>query len=92
MTDVMFCFIDKARVCGGDCMAYQAFPRENKELQEMQTHCMLLSSIERIGRSTTIGMSHLVKLQEMTNKEYIDRKNREMDAQRRQSVVVPEVK
>lgn len=52
--DKLLCFLNKDRFCGPDCMAYKTIPDDNKQLDKGQQHCVLLSAIERTGRSTNI--------------------------------------
>lgn len=52
--DKLTCFADGDRFCGPDCMAYKTIPDENQQLDSGQQHCVLLSSIERTGRSLNI--------------------------------------
>lgn len=49
------CFLDGARECGPDCMAYQTFPPEGPDYQEQQwAHCQLLVNAHRVGKHLTI--------------------------------------
>lgn len=57
--DALFCFMDQQRVCGPDCMSFRTVPDENRQLDKAQQHCVILSSIERTGRSTNILASVL---------------------------------
>ena len=43
----LYCFLNSERACGADCMAYVTVPRENKELDELQPHCVLIDSAAR---------------------------------------------
>jgi len=80
--DEIYCFLDGARVCGGDCMAYHGFPRENKELENNQKSCVLLQSAERTGRNISILAGVVHKFVELSTKDIVDRQNQEMDKAR----------
>ena len=54
MADELCCFMDHARICGADCTAYLTVPDANRQLDSTQAHCLLLSSVERTGRSLNI--------------------------------------
>lgn len=60
----LVCFLNMDRPCGPDCMAYTTLPSEAPQLNHQQRNCVLLVSVERLGRHTGI----LAKL----NKELID--------------------
>jgi len=49
----LYCFLDAGRACGAECVAYVTTVRSAKspELGEQQSHCILVSSLERVGRS-----------------------------------------
>lgn len=46
----LLCFLDGARECGADCMAYTVEPTESKNLSIQQKNCTLLVAVERLGR------------------------------------------
>lgn len=51
----VFCFLNNERVCGPDCVSYETFIKKaNKELRGPAKHCVLLTSIERVGRHLPI--------------------------------------
>lgn len=52
--DELYCFFDRERMCGPDCMAYKTVPDDNVQLDSSQVHCVLISSAERAGRSLNI--------------------------------------
>lgn len=52
--DRLACFFDQSRFCGADCMAYKTIPDKNAVLDGSQQNCVILSSIERTGRSLNI--------------------------------------
>lgn len=52
--DQLFCFMDQHRVCGPDCMSFKVISDGNVNLDGGQQHCVLLSAIERTGRSLNI--------------------------------------
>ena len=78
----MDCFMDDGRVCNAACMAYSTFPRSSKdgELSEQQSHCVLLSSAERVGK-------HLVIIAGMMAEETKRKKVAQQDLQRAASTV-----
>lgn len=63
--EILFCFANNLRACGADCMAYHSDPPPNNDLQGMQTHCILISSVARAGRSLNILAS--ISNQQMKN-------------------------
>lgn len=54
MADNLTCLFDGRRFCGPDCMSYRTNPELNKELESAQQHCVIVSSVERTGRSLNI--------------------------------------
>lgn len=48
------CFMDGARECGPDCMAYTLMA-EQSPLGLQQRHCTLLVSVERLARHVAIA-------------------------------------
>jgi hypothetical protein len=70
----LFCFLNGERECGADCMAYLTEPNsESPHLGLQQKNCILLVSVERLGRSTA-GIASLVnKAQQASAKEAADR-------------------
>lgn len=48
--DELYCFLNKDRPCGGDCMAYKTIPDRNEQLDSAQPHCVLLNATEKAGR------------------------------------------
>lgn len=46
----LFCFMDPARECGADCMSFLTEPAESPLLNKQQQNCVILVSIERLGR------------------------------------------
>jgi hypothetical protein len=56
----LLCFLNDTRECNAACMAFITHPAgAGPELVDAQAHCLLLQSIERIGRHTTIIASLL---------------------------------
>lgn len=47
----LYCFLDSARPCSADCMAFQ-LPEKSPSLSEQASCCVLLVSAERVGRFT----------------------------------------
>lgn len=60
----LICFLDSTRECGPDCMGY-IHPDEKVEnsplLNRQQQNCVLLISVERLGRYVGAGVSMLRK-------------------------------
>lgn len=52
--DELMCFMNMERICGPDCVSFRTIPDENVQLDSNQQHCILLSSVERAGRSLNI--------------------------------------
>lgn len=46
----LYCFLDSARPCGPDCMAYVLEDSESKKLSTQQKNCSLLVSVDRLSR------------------------------------------
>lgn len=46
----LFCFLDSSRECGADCMAYTTEASENKAMSTQQRNCLVLVSVDRLGR------------------------------------------
>lgn len=46
----LICWLDSTRECGADCMGYVEDPSESKALSRQQQNCVLLVSVERLGR------------------------------------------
>ncbi len=61
----LYCFMDLTRPCNSSCAAFVTFPKraQSSELGEQSSHCSLLSSVERVGRNTTIIAEILHKQQ-----------------------------
>jgi hypothetical protein len=57
----VYCFLDRERVCGPECMAFLTHPRQSNssELSDLQAHCTLLTGMDRLGRNITIIASTL---------------------------------
>ena len=51
--DKVFCFLDQARFCGPDCIAYKTIPDalgvNPSPLDSAQMNCVLICSAERVG-------------------------------------------
>lgn len=54
--DELYCFLPGAsdRPCGADCMAYRAVTQDSEYLDSVQTHCVMLSATERVGRGMIV--------------------------------------
>lgn len=50
----VFCFLDHGRPCTAECIAYKTFPDESRHVEQHQSHCVVLTSVERAGRSLNI--------------------------------------
>ena len=66
----LYCFINRDRVCSGDCMAYVSHPNARttsaSELSAQQTHCAIVAGVERAGRGLIMiasGVGGLLKKQ-----------------------------
>lgn len=73
----LYCFLDGNRSCGPSCMSYTTFPKElphASELSGQQAHCVLLTSLERTGRSLVITTSLLVQKQRRAENRAADQK------------------
>jgi hypothetical protein len=46
----LYCFLDTARACGPDCMAYTLDTSESQKLNNQQKNCVLLVSVDRLSR------------------------------------------
>lgn len=57
--DRLTCFLSVDRFCGPDCISYKVIPDGNVQLDTSQQRCVLLSSVERTGRSLNIIASVL---------------------------------
>lgn len=56
----LLCFLNDTRECNGSCMAWITHPQGcGPELNEQQSHCMLLTGVERMSRHVTIIASLL---------------------------------
>jgi hypothetical protein len=56
----LLCFLNDTRECNASCMAWITHPSGcGPELNEVQSHCMLITGVERIARHTTIIASGL---------------------------------
>lgn len=56
------CFLDQARICGSDCMAYLPQPPDNIDFKgEQWARCHLLVNAHRAGKHLTIIASVLSK-------------------------------
>lgn len=72
------CFIDQARLCGVDCMAYlPQVPDQKAYLGETWAHCLLLLNADRIGR-------HLVVLVDIAKSTAARSAQRQSEAARQQ--------
>ena len=61
LSDTLYCFLNEERQCGADCMAYRSMPEEpSPYLDQAQTHCLILASVERLGRGVH-GVGSLLK-------------------------------
>lgn len=69
--------MDDERVCNASCMAFCTFPRtsNDSELNQQQSHCVLISSAERLGRHAVIFVG-------MMAEHHKRRKVAEQDARR----------
>ena len=50
----LMCFMNMDRECGPDCMAWTTKPSESRDLNNQQRNCVLIVSVERLGRHTGI--------------------------------------
>lgn len=57
----LMCFLDDTRECGPDCMGYFQGEVENSPLSPQQQNCILIISVERLGRYVGAGVSMLKK-------------------------------
>jgi hypothetical protein len=46
----LFCFLNSARPCSSECMAYTVSPAESQSLGDQQKNCVLIVGVERLGR------------------------------------------
>lgn len=46
----LFCFLNSARPCSSECMAYTVHPAESQSLGDQQKNCVLIVGVERLGR------------------------------------------
>jgi hypothetical protein len=59
----LYCFIDANRVCDMDCTAYlSVLPQGDDYVEQPFAKCMLLVSLHRVGKHSTIVASELVTL------------------------------
>lgn len=79
----LMCWKDSKLACGGSCMAYVTHPRRanSSELSEQQTHCSLLTSMERLGRNSSILADLLTRNERRRKSEEADRKRTQQFAQ-----------
>lgn len=72
----LMCFLDDTRECGADCMAYLPEPADPTvtSLGPQQKNCILIVSVERLGRYSAGVVSILRKGQERTEKDAADEK------------------
>lgn len=52
--DELYCFLNRDRPCGADCMAYKSMPDENRHLDPSQAHCVLVDSAEKAGHGLQV--------------------------------------
>lgn len=61
----LFCFMDSARPCGPDCMAYLNPPPQDPDYQGQQwSSCLLLVNAHRTGKHLVILTADVHKLAE----------------------------
>ena len=78
----LMCFLDDTRECGAACMSWITHPQGcGPELNEVQSHCMLLTAAERTSRHITIIASLLSDSEKK-------RRTAEADKQREKSMPV----
>jgi hypothetical protein len=72
----LYCFMDAARECGPDCMAFLPEPADTAVpvLGPQQKSCILIVSAERLGRYASGIVSVLRRSQERTENEAADKK------------------
>lgn len=59
----LYCFIDSARPCSADCMAFLTTLPEAKEFQGNQwAQCHLLVNIHRMGKYSSVTASELYQI------------------------------
>jgi hypothetical protein len=69
----LMCFLDSSRDCGADCMAYTAEASENKAMSTQQRNCLVLVSIDRLGRFMGNMATSAHKMQTRAATEAADR-------------------
>ena len=57
----LFCFLDQARACGADCMAFQRPPEGPDYLAQQWAQCALLTNTHKIGKHSAIVATELVR-------------------------------
>lgn len=73
----VYCFLDFTRVCGPSCMAYSTHALPNNQLPGVQRHCLILNSVERVGRHLTIIAGQLAETHKASRRRDADRKREE---------------
>lgn len=74
--DGLTCFLDGARYCGADCMAYMSQPAD-VPLGPQQRNCLLLVGVERLARHAVIAVKILGDMNQRDNVAAQDRKRTE---------------
>jgi hypothetical protein len=69
----LMCFLNAERECGADCMAYTLEGTESKTMGLQQKNCLLLISVERMGRYAGNIASAANKMQQRSATEAADR-------------------
>lgn len=69
----LYCFFNGERECGADCMAYTGEPSENKALSMQQRSCVLIVSVDRLGRYLGNLATAAVKMQVKAATDSADR-------------------
>ena len=80
--DKLACFLDQGRFCGPDCMAFVTVPEPSTHVDVAQVRCVLLTSVERAGRSLNI-------LGQIANNALKYQQNRDADAKRGGPIAPP---
>jgi hypothetical protein len=71
----LYCCFQSSRECGADCMAYLPQPAaDSPALGPQQRNCVLIVSIERLGRYSSGIVQALIKRQQDAAIEAADRK------------------
>ena len=68
--DELFCFLNRERVCGADCMAYTTFAPNHADYNGQQwPHCSLLLNLHRTGKHLVVIAECISKLMKTDHRQ-----------------------